>query len=90
MYRIVFYGIKPEDIKSILKNQAGRGGFQTLIIKIRSQYSEQREELHLDKADIERLYRYAKEYGEGGFQDRIQVLLERLNIIKGDLLKFIE
>lgn len=88
MYRIVIYGIRPEDIKPILKEQAGRGGFQTLIRKIKGQYSEQREELHLDKGDIERLYRYAMGYGEGGFQDRIQVLLKRLNSIKDDLIEF--
>ena len=50
---------------------------------------DRREELHLDKGDIERLYRYAMEYGEGGFQDRIQALLKKLEIIKDDLHKIL-
>ena len=85
MYRLTLYGIKPEDIQNILKEQTGQGGFQNLLRKIKSQYSVQRNELWIDKEDIVRLCRYAKEYGQGGFQDRIQVLLEKLNIIKDDL-----
>lgn len=89
MYRIVIYGIKLEDIQPILEEQTGQGGFQTLLRKMKDQYSEQREEFFLDKDDIERLYRYAYEYGRGGFQDRIQVLLEKLNMIKEDLIKIL-
>lgn len=90
MYKITICGIRPKDIHSILKAQVGQGGFQTLLRKIKGQYSEQREELKLDRVDIERLFRYAKDYGGGGFQDRILVLIDKLNIIKDDLLKFLE
>ncbi len=89
MYKIVIYGIKLEDIQPILEEQTGQGGFQTLLRKMKDQYSEQREEFYLDREDIERLYRYAYEYGRGGFQDRIQVLLEKLNMIKEDLNKIL-
>ena len=89
MYRIVIYGIKLEDIQPILEEQAGQGGFQTLLRKMKKQYSAQHETLFLDKEDIERLYRYAHEYGRGGFQDRIQVLLVRFNMIKEDLIKIL-
>lgn len=89
MYKIVIYGIKLEDIQPILEEQTGQGGFQTLLRKMKDQYSEQREEFYLDREDIERLYRYAYEYGRGGFQDRIQVLLEKLNVIKEDLIKIL-
>lgn len=87
MYRIIIYGIKPEDVQPILEEQVGQGGFQTLLRKIRGQYSEQKEELCLYQDDIERIYRYAYEYGRGGFQDRIQKVIERLNMVRGDLAK---
>lgn len=90
MYRIVISDVRLEDIQPILEEQVGQGGFQALLRKIKTQYSERRAELQLDKEDIERLYRYAKKYGRGGFQDRIQPLLEKLNIIKMDLLRILD
>ena len=85
MYRLTIYGIRPQDIEPVLQRQVGQGGFQSLMLKLQAQYSEQREELVLEQSDIERLHRYASGYGRGGFQDRMQILLDKLNIIKDDI-----
>jgi hypothetical protein len=86
---LLFVAIYADFIMAVNKEQTGHGGFQTLLRKMKDQYSEQSEEFYLDKEDIERLHRYAYEYGRGGFQDRIQRLLVKLNIIKEDLIKIL-
>lgn len=90
MYRITIYGIKPEDIQPVLEKQIGEGGFQVLLRRMKNQYSEQSRELYLDKKDIECLYRYAHQYGSGGFQNKIQILLEKIKMVNEDLTRIIE
>jgi hypothetical protein len=46
----------------------GRGGFQHLLRKLRTQVDG--DQLTVDQRDIERLRRYSYSYGPGGFQDR--------------------
>ena len=84
MYRIVIYGIKLEDIQPILEEQTGQGGFQTLLRKMKDQYSEQREEFYLDREDIERLYRcllYTSYFNVVGLPlHQLFLLLSRMDI----------
>lgn len=48
----------------------GQGGFQTLLRRLQLQVSDGT--LALDAADFEKLGRYSRAYGRGGFQDRTE------------------
>ncbi len=82
------YGVKTEDIEPILQEQHGQGGFQDFLTKIKNQYVAETEKLSLERDDIEKLYRYAYIYGEGGFQRRMSVLFDKIDIICEELLRW--
>jgi hypothetical protein len=52
----------------LLRPVRGRGGFQQLLRKLRTQLHGST--LTVDEDDIEKLDRYSHSYGLGGFQDR--------------------
>lgn len=88
MYKLELFEIGPEDLESVLQEQAGQGGFQVLLDKIKKQYSEQEKTLILYQQDIERLYRYTGDYGCGGFQNRISPLLNKIDLVIKDLMQY--
>ena len=88
LYKLELFEIGAEDIEPIMQEPAGQGGFQDLLIKLSTQYSEQRQVLSLYQDDIERLYRYTENYGSGGFQNRIRPLLEKINQVIEDLMQY--
>lgn len=85
MYKIYIKNLSPEDIEPILKEVSGRGGFQGLIRKLQRQYSSEDRSIFLESDDIDRMIRYSHEYGQGGFQDRIKKLIERIKLINDNL-----
>lgn len=90
LYKINIKNLSPEDIKPILKEVSGQGGFQDLIRKLQSQYSSEDHSIFLESEDINKMIRYLHKYGQGGFQDRIKKLIEiikRINDNLNDLLK---
>lgn len=62
-----------EAVEELQGEPAGQGGFQSLFRKLKSQASAA--ELTLYPDDLERLARYSMQYGEGGFQNRLRMLL---------------
>ena len=55
----------------------GQGGFQALMSKLQSQYEPTTGELRLDDSDLERIPRYAFDYGNGGWENRLVGALGR-------------
>jgi hypothetical protein len=47
------------------------GGFQSLLVKLQRQYNPATNELTLDDSDLERIPRYAFDYGQGGWENRL-------------------
>ncbi|MDI3541026.1 MAG: hypothetical protein PWP66_564 [Thermosediminibacterales bacterium] len=79
LYKIFIESLSVEDMAPLLKEVKGQGGFQDLIRKLQRQYSSKNQTLVLDYSDIEKMIRYSKHYGQGGFQDRLSTIMVRIN-----------
>lgn len=55
----------------------GQGGFQDLLIGLQGRLNRQTGELHLSAADMEKIKRYAFNYRNGGWQDRLTQIFGR-------------
>lgn len=55
----------------------GQGGFQSLMEKLQSQYDSSSGDITLDEGDLERIPRYAFDYGNGGWENRIAGIFGR-------------
>lgn len=58
----------------LMKEVNGTGGHQSLLRKLQGQVADTK--LKYDEEDIEKIERYARDYGKGGFQDRFKAILE--------------
>jgi hypothetical protein len=56
----------------------GNGGWQSLIVALQAKLSPTTPELQLDNDDIERISRYAFDYGNGGWENRLQKIFGRI------------
>ena len=56
---------------------ASNGGFQSLLVKLQRQLDRHSNELQLNDSDIERIHRYANNYRNGGWQDRLKKIFRR-------------
>jgi hypothetical protein len=53
------------------------GGWQGLLIRLQLKVDRSSGCLHLDARDLEQIFRYAFEYGNGGWEDRLKSVFER-------------
>jgi hypothetical protein len=58
-------------------NTKGRGGFQHLIVTLRQRVDRTTGRLVLDGSLLERIARYAFDYGHGGWESRLQRIFSR-------------
>jgi hypothetical protein len=68
-------GIRAE----ILKDVAGEGGFQELMRRLQKGLNGL--SLFVEDEDIPKIRRYAEDYKEGGFEDRLKPLLDCLRAL---------
>jgi hypothetical protein len=71
MYEVV---LNNEAVDAINKPVKGIGGHQQLMNKLKSQLNGAK--LKYDEDDLEKLQRYANDYGQGGFQGRFKAILK--------------
>lgn len=64
-------------IEALGKEVNGSGGHQSLMNKLKAQCDYI---LKYDDNDLEKLKRYSREYGDGGFQDRFKAILSCIEI----------
>jgi hypothetical protein len=74
--------LNQNEADEIRKPTPGTGGFQTLFEDLRKYKLDENNELTLTPDDIERIVRYALDYKEGGFQQRLQVIISALERMK--------
>ena len=55
----------------------GNGGWQNLMISLQTKIDRQTGRLFLDDNDLERIARYAFDYGRGGWEKRLQRIFGR-------------
>ena len=65
------------DVATLRKPVNGQGGMQTLLRNLQERVGDDGT-LLLTRAEVEKIRRYAKEYGEGGFQNRFRMILASL------------
>jgi hypothetical protein len=53
------------------------GGWQRLLVTVQERVDRGTRELVLDAGDIERIARYAFDYGHGGWEDRLMFIFGR-------------
>jgi hypothetical protein len=68
--------LESEDLEYLSRPVRGQGGFQSLLRKIQQQITGQT--LALSIADAERLVRYSRDYGGGGFETRLKRVLSQV------------
>lgn len=54
----------------------GRGGYQSLLVGLQERVDAQ-DAIDLTPADLERIQRYAFNYGNGGWEDRLTTIFSR-------------
>lgn len=72
----VIITLNADELSLLQKELHGVGGFQSLIASLQSKTTGYDLELNLD--DVERIARYVKEYGKGGFQGRLDGVLNEI------------
>lgn len=60
--------------QELLRNTAGQGGFQSLIEGLQAKLNTATGEIRLTDEDLERIARYAFDYGNGGFEGRLRII----------------
>jgi phytoene dehydrogenase-like protein len=63
---------------ALMRSVAGEGGFQSLLRGLQAKLTAEGV-LVLTTADVERIARYVRSYGGGGFQGRLNAILEDLS-----------
>ncbi|WP_270968403.1 hypothetical protein [Campylobacter upsaliensis] len=67
--------LNQEAVDLLTKPVNGDGGHQKLLTKLQSQCGNANV-LTYDNDDLEKIKRYAENYGEGGFQNRFKAILK--------------
>ena len=76
----IIISLTDNEVNLLGKELQGIGGFQSLIVSLQTKL--QGNDLELGFADVERIARYVKQYGRGGFQGRLDgVLTEIENLV---------
>ncbi len=75
----------PDALAALRKPIVGEGGFQSLLRTLQSQVADANV-LVLTPDLTERIGRYVHDYGQGGFQGRLETVLEELRKLARALL----
>lgn len=69
--------LSPAEIRILDRHIAGSGGFQSLLRRLRRRVIRATGQLDLDASDLERIPRYAFDYRNGGWEDRLIAIFSR-------------
>lgn len=65
------------EVTELKRPTEGEGGFQSLLEKLQVQLDSNTSMLRLENGDLERIPRYAFDYGNGGWEDRLKRIFSR-------------
>ena len=66
--------LTPDQVEYLSRPLRGQGGYQSLLARLQSNMNGTR--LRLTRDDCERVVRYATQYGQGGFQERLRSIVQ--------------
>lgn len=69
--------LDPDEVVEIRRPVNGQGGMQDLLRELQGRLTSIGT-IQISAEEIERIKRYAGSYGEGGFQNRLRLILEKL------------
>jgi hypothetical protein len=69
--------LNQDEIDYLFRPISGQGGFQGLLKRLRVRLDKNSGKLTLTKGDLERIPRYAFEYGNGGWEGRLRGIFGR-------------
>lgn len=72
----VSISLRPEDIELLKRPIRGSGGWQILLRRIQDRIKG--DELTLEVKDVGKILRYVSDYGSGGFEGRLGVIVQPL------------
>lgn len=84
----VIISLTQEEIDRLQRPIHGVGGFQSLLERLQARLRGSNLELTLE--DVERIGRYVNEYGEGGFQGRLEGVLTELRRLANSLANLVQ
>lgn len=68
--------LNQQQVDELFKPNTGSGGFQSLIKSLQKSFNPTTLELTLNKDLLEKILKYAFEYDNGGWQDRLTGIFE--------------
>ena len=72
--------LEPQEINHLFNQDVtteNNGGFQKLLVKLQRQFNRFDNTLYLNETDLERIPRYAFDYGNGGWENRLVQIFSR-------------
>jgi hypothetical protein len=69
--------LNPQEMAVLQRPVSGQGGYQTLLRGLRRKLDRHSGNLRLSHHDLERIPRYAFDYGNGGWEDRLRAVFAR-------------
>jgi hypothetical protein len=60
------------ELSVLLRQVSGTGGFQSLLRRLKAKVNRQTGQLTLTAGDLEKIPRYAFDYGNGGWESRLR------------------
>ena len=75
--------LTPAQVDFLQRPLRGQGGYQSLLARLQGNLDGNI--LRLTRTDCERVVRYATQYGEGGFQTRLQSIIQQAELFISNL-----
>jgi len=69
--------LNKSEMSELMKPNAGSGGWQSLLEGLQGKVNSQTGEITLTDTDLERIQRYAFDYGNGGWESRLIAVFGR-------------
>ena len=66
--------LTPDQVYFLNRRLGGQGGYQSLLARLQSNMNGNL--LRLTQDDCEKMVRYATQYGQGGFQERLRSIVQ--------------
>ena len=63
--------LNAEEASALMRPVNGSGGFQSLLRSLQKSFDPKTNEIVLTSDQVEKIRRYSKDYGAGGFEDRL-------------------
>ncbi|EYD74253.1 hypothetical protein Rumeso_04189 [Rubellimicrobium mesophilum DSM 19309] len=69
--------LTPTEMAELMRDNSGSGGWQSLMNGLQAKLDKRTGELRLSPSDLERIPRYAFDYGNGGWESRLRSVFGR-------------